>query len=115
MRRSASMRARNFKQGMGFGQVEGLRTGLRTGDQEDHLVSLGVSAREGPMSRIPGRLLTIGALASLLLWAAPSGAHQAGGPGRDSIPGTSWTVADWRILEERVRWGEANRLDGIDL
>jgi hypothetical protein len=24
-------------------------------------------------------------------------------------------VADWRILEERVRWGAANRLDGTDL
>jgi hypothetical protein len=67
------------------------------------------------MSRIPGRLLTLGVLASPLFWTGPSGAQGAGGPGLDSIPGTSWMVADWRTLEERVRWGMANRLDSTDL
>jgi hypothetical protein len=67
------------------------------------------------MSRLSGRLLTIGALASSLSWAAPPGIQGTRGPGLDSIPGTPWTVEDWRILEARVRWGAANRLDSADL
>ena len=67
------------------------------------------------MGRVAARLLTIGVLAAHLSSVAPSGAQRAAESGVDSIPGTSWTVADWRILEERVRWGVVNRLDSVDL
>lgn len=67
------------------------------------------------MNRFPGRLLGFAALGSLVFHATPTGAQRARDPGADSIPGTAWTAADWRILEEKVRWGAANRLDSLEL
>jgi hypothetical protein len=67
------------------------------------------------MRPVSACLLAIGALAAFHAWAAPSGTPKAGKPTADSIPGTSWTVQDWRILDDRVRWGVANRLDSVDL
>jgi hypothetical protein len=67
------------------------------------------------MRRVPARLLSFGVLSTFLASAAPSVAQRAAEPGVDSIPGTSWTVADWRILDEKVRWGAAHRLDSLDV
>lgn len=34
---------------------------------------------------------------------------------RDTIPGTPWTVEDWRIFSSRIRWAEAEGLDRVPL
>jgi len=39
----------------------------------------------------------------------------AGQQPTDTIPGTVWTVRDWTILESKVRWGAAQRLDTLPL
>jgi hypothetical protein len=66
------------------------------------------------MSRLSGRLCAIGALASAF-WAPPAPAQGAGGAGPDSIPGTSWTVGDWKILDQKIQWAASRRLDTLEL
>jgi len=67
------------------------------------------------MKSLSGRLLfSISILASSLAWTSgPVG--QGANPATDSIPGTPWTVEDWRILDEKVRWAAAHRLDTAEL
>ncbi|NNF39134.1 MAG: DUF1460 domain-containing protein [Gemmatimonadetes bacterium] len=33
----------------------------------------------------------------------------------DTIPGTMWTEADWRILDEKIRWADAQGLDTLPI
>ena len=51
---------------------------------------------------------------------APLTAFALAAPGRlsaatptDTIPGTNWTVEDWRIFEAKVRWAVAHRLNAL--
>jgi hypothetical protein len=36
-------------------------------------------------------------------------------PPLDTVPGTNWTTEDWRILDEKVRWGAEQRLDTLEI
>jgi len=53
----------------------------------------------------------VGAEAAL----APDRVEPLPGSPLDTIPGTHWTVRDWQILEEKVRWAAAERLDTLPL
>lgn len=53
-------------------------------------------------------MLTVARIAAALLVAPVHPAALA-----DTIPGTTWTAEDWRILEARVRWAAAERLDTL--
>jgi hypothetical protein len=67
------------------------------------------------MNRLPGRLLlSLGLLTSTLSWTAVP-AERGHTAGVDSIPGTPWTLEDWRVLGEKIRWAAARRLDTLEL
>jgi len=59
------------------------------------------------------------ALALALALAPPAPGATSAAPPRpaaaDSIPGTAWTVEDWRVFEAKVRWGVAHHLDTLPL
>jgi hypothetical protein len=57
-------------------------------------------------------MVTVRTAAALLLlsgWASSAKGQT------DSIPGTAWTKADWRIFESKVRWGERSGVGKIPL
>jgi hypothetical protein len=67
------------------------------------------------MYRLPGRLLlSLGLLTTTVSWTAVP-AERGHTAEVDSIPGTSWTLEDWRVLEEKIRWAAARRLDTLEL
>jgi hypothetical protein len=58
------------------------------------------------------------ALGAILPLAAGSGGpvgpgRLPSGPAADTIPGTVWTEADWRIFADKVRWAAARGLDTL--
>ncbi len=57
---------------------------------------------------------------AVIRWSALLALGLAAGPSavaaqRDSIPGTAWTEADWRILVSKVRWGSRHGVDTLPL
>jgi hypothetical protein len=67
------------------------------------------------MNRLPGRLLlSLGLFTTTLSWTAVP-AERGRTPEVDSIPGTSWTLEDWRVLKEKIRWAAEQRLDTVEL
>ncbi len=54
-------------------------------------------------------------IAALVLAVGTFAAPLAADARADSIPGTVWTARDWAILESKVRWGAAQRLDTLPL
>jgi hypothetical protein len=68
------------------------------------------------MSLFPGRLLlSLSLLTSTLSWTAVPGERGGRTPEVDSIPGTPWTIEDWRVLDEKIRWAVARHLDTLEL
>ncbi|HEX9895194.1 MAG TPA: N-acetylmuramoyl-L-alanine amidase-like domain-containing protein [Gemmatimonadales bacterium] len=68
------------------------------------------------------RPLIVGALAAVILTGSrearrpPAPPHPPpGSPASDTIPGTVWTVDDWRGFESKVRWGVEHRLDTLSV
>ena len=67
------------------------------------------------MSRFPGRLLlSLGLVTWTLPWTAVP-AERGSVAAVDSIPGTPWTLGDWKVLDEKIRWAAGRRLDTLEL